>query len=66
MDFKGDASDLALQDRLRVQCDTFLPPETLGKRLQLSAVVSPQGVYLSESEWGGRGRGGRVGEGIAR
>lgn len=48
MDFEGGASDLALQDRLRVHCDTFSPSETLGKCLQLSAVVCPQDVNLSQ------------------
>lgn len=60
MDFKGDASDLALQDRLRVQCDTFLPPRPWASafssllwsvhRVFISVKVSGEGEE-GEGEW---------------
>lgn len=53
MDFEGDASDLALQDRLRVHCDTFLPatpfsPRDLGQTPSALCSGLPTGcLYIS-------------------
>lgn len=67
MDFEGGASDLVLQDQLRVHGDTFLPARPwLSGFSSVLWSVHRMFIYLSESEWGGRGRGGRLGEGITR